>query len=245
LPPALDGALAIVAGDTRTVTLVSQVKDSRSVKLRASLQSDGAANVKVTEKVTGWPAVEWTELLDRIGKDREKLRQEFEQRWLGQQFPGAQLDDLSVDTVKGGTQVTYAFKLPGMATRRGDLLQLRPSFFQSQPGRRFGTEPERQTTLMLGYDVPLDLDAEVLLPAGARVIDLGRNGEVKVGGATFVEERTFSTPAGGPARLMLRRQSRLPLMRIEPARYSDVAGKLRAVDPVEQSEVRIAVGGKE
>jgi tetratricopeptide (TPR) repeat protein len=245
LPPALDGASAIVAGDTRTVTLASQVKDSRSVKLRGVLESDGAAKVKVTEKVTGWPAVEWTELLDRVGKDREKLRQEFEQRWLGQQFPGAQLDDLSVDMVRGGTEVAYSFKLPGMATRRGDLLQLRPSFFQSQPGRRFGTEPERKTTLMLGYDVPVDLDVEVLLPAGAKVIDLGRNGEVKVGGATFVEERTSSTPADGRARLVLRRQSRLPLMRIEPARYAEVAGKLRAVDPVEQSEIRITVGKNE
>jgi cellulose synthase operon protein C len=245
LPPGLVGALAIVAGDTQTVTLVSQLKDSRSVKLRAALQSDGAAKVDVTERLAGWPAVEWMELLDRVGKDREKLRQEFEQRWLGQQFPGAQLDDLSVDTVAGGTRVSYSFKLPGMATRRGSLLQLRPSFFQSQPGRRFGTEPERKTTLMLGYDVPVDLDAEIFLPPGARVVDLGRNGDVRVGGATFLEERTSSSPPDGPARLIIRRQSRLPLMRIEPSRYADVASKLRAVDPVEQSEIRIAVGGHE
>lgn len=245
LPPALDGALAIVAGDTQTVVLVSKVKDSRNVKLRAALQSDGAAKVNVTEKVTGWPAVEWTELLDRVGKDREKLRQEFEQRWLGQQFPGAQLDELSVDTAGGGMQIVYSFKLPGMARRRGGILHMRPSFFQSQPGRRFGTEPDRKTTLMLGYDVPVDLDAEILLPPGAKVVDLGRNGDVKVGGATFVEERTSLAPPDGQARLLLRRQTRLPLMRVEPSRYADVAGKLRAVDPVEQSEIRIAVGGDE
>lgn len=244
LPPALNGALAIVAGDTQTVTLTSQVKDSRTVKLRAALQSDGAAQVNVSENVTGWPAVEWTELLDRTGKDRDKLRQEFEQRWLGQQFPGAQLDSLSVDTVKGGIQVVYAFKLPGMASRRGNLLQLRPSFFQSQPGRRFGTEAERKTTLMLGYDVPVDLDAEILLPPGAKVVDLGRNGDVKVGDAVFVEERTSSSRADGVTRLILRRHSRLPLMRIEPARYAEIAGKLRAVDPVEQSEISIALGGE-
>lgn len=241
LPPALNGTKAIVLGDTQAVTTSSQVKDSRSVRLRARLQSDGAAKVSVVEKVTGWPVVEWTELLDRTGRDRDKLRQEFEQRWLGQQFPGAQLDSLSVDTAEGSTQVSYVFKLPGMASRRGKLLQLRPSFFQSQPGRRFGTEPERKTALMLGFDVPVDLDAEILLPAGAKVLDLGRNGDVKVGGAAFIEERTSSSLPDGTTRLILRRQSRLPLMRIEPARYAEVAGKLRAVDPVEQSEIRIAL----
>jgi len=244
LPPVLSGALAIVAGGTQALTTVSQVKDGRVVKLRATLQSDGTAKVNVVESVTGWPVVEWTELLDRTGKDRDKLRQEFEQRWLGQQFPGAQLDSLSVDAVKDGLQVSYAFKLPGMAIRRGNLLQLRPSFFQSQPGRRFGTEPDRKTALMVGFDVPIDLDAEILLPSGAKVLDLGRNGDVKVGGAVFVEERTSSSLPDGTARLILRRQSRLPLMRIEPARYAEVASKLRAVDPVEQSEIRISVVGE-
>jgi hypothetical protein len=33
-------------------------------------------------------------------------------------------------------------------------------------------------------------------------------------------------------------------MRVEPARYAEVASKLRAVDPVEQSEIRISVVGE-
>ena len=45
----------------------------------------------------------------------------------------------------------------------------------AQPGRRFGTEPRRKTTLMLGYDIPLDLDAEIALPSGAKVIDVGKH----------------------------------------------------------------------
>ena len=244
LLPASSGAKAIVAGDSQVVTAVSQVKDSRNVTLRAQLQSDGGATVTVLEKLSGWPSVEWTEILDRTGKDRAKLRQEFEQRWLGQQFPGAQLDSLSVDVGDAGTKVNYAFKLAGMATRQGNLLHLRPSFFQSQQGRRFGTEPERKTTLMLGFDVPIDLDAEIVLPAGAKVVDLGRGGDVKLGDAAFLEERAVASLPDGTSKITLRRHFRLPLMRVEPADYPDVAAKLRAVDPVEQGEVQIALQAK-
>jgi hypothetical protein len=42
----------------------------------------------------------------------------------------------------------------------------------------------------------------------------------------------------------LRRQSRLPIMRVLPGDYQNVAAKLRAVDPVEQGEIRIAVPSK-
>jgi tetratricopeptide (TPR) repeat protein len=241
LPPALNGAKAIVAGDSATVSTVSGVKNGRNVKLRAELQPDGGAKVDVVEDLSGWPAVEWYELLDHMGKDRQKLRQEFEQRWLGQQFPGAQLDTLSVDTADGAAKVSYSFTLSGMARRQGSVLELRPSFFQSQPGRRFGTEPQRKTALMLGFDIPVDLDAEIVLPAGAKVLDVGRSNSVSVGDATFAEARSSVSLPDGRSKLVLRRNSRLPLMRVEPSEYADIAAKLRAVDPVEQGEVRIGL----
>jgi len=243
LPPALSGAKAVVAGEAQVVTTASGVKDGRAIALRAKLDKDGAANVSVVEKVVGWPAVEWHELVDSTGKDGAKLRQEFEQRWLGQYFPGAQLDTLSVEQGETGTKVSYGFRWSGMASLEGHVLHLRPSFFQSQPGRRYGTEPVRKTTLLLGFDVPVDLDAEITLPPGTKVIDLGKSGEIKVGSAFFLESRTTESTPDGSIKLTLRRQSRLPLTRVEPANYAEVASRLRAVDPVEQSEIRIAVGG--
>jgi hypothetical protein len=197
--------------------------------------------VSVVEKLSGWPAVEWSELLDRVGKDRVKLRQEFEERWLGQHFPGAQLGTLSVEPGEAATEVRYTFKLPGMATRQRRVLHLRPSFFQSQPGRRFGTESKRKTTLLAGFDIPLDLDAEFVLPSGAKVIDLGQSVEVKVGPVLFREERATEPMPDGKSKLAVRRRWRLPLMRVEPARYAEVAAKLRAVDAAEQGEIRIEV----
>ena len=243
LLPGLDGAPAVVVGTQHMVKVVSGVKDSRSVTLRARLESDGGAKVAVTEQLSGWPAVEWSELLDRAGKDRSKLRQDFEQHWLGQQFPGAQLDDLSVEPGEGGagTRVSYTFRSARMASRQGGVLRLRPEFFQAQPGRRFGTEPRRKTTLMLGYDIPLDLDAEIALPSGAKVIDIGQGGDVSTGGARFFEKRQVNDAQDGSRSISLRRQSRLPITRVLPSDYQGVAAKLRAVDPVEQGEIRIAV----
>ena len=246
LLPGFDGAPAVVVGTHQVVKAVSGVKDSRSVTLRARLESDGGAKVAVTEQLSGWPAVEWTELLDRAGKDRTKLRQDFEQHWLGQHFPGAELDTLTVEPGDDGigTRVSYTFKSARMAARQGGVLRLHPVFFQAQPGRRFGTEPQRRTALMLGYDVPLDLDAEIALPSGAKVIDVGQGGEVTAGGAHFFEKRQVTAAGDSSVSIILRRQSRLPIMRVLPGEYQDVAAKLRAVDPVEQGEIRIAVPGK-
>jgi hypothetical protein len=246
LLPGFDGAPAVVVGTPKRVMAVSGVKDSRSVTLRARLAADGGAKVAVTEQLSGWPSVEWTELLDRAGKDRSKLRQDFEQNWLGHQFPGAQLDKLSVEPGEdgAGTRVSYTFRSARMAARQEGMLHLRPGFFQAQPGRRFGTEPQRKTTLMLGYDIPLDLDAEIALPSGAKVMDVGQGGDVTTGGARFLEKRQVNDAGNGLLTVSLRRQSRLPIMRVLPGNYQDVAARLRAVDPVEQGEIRIAVPAK-
>jgi tetratricopeptide (TPR) repeat protein len=242
VPPGLDGAPAIVAGTGQRVPVASTVSDSRQVSLRAQLAADGSAHIAVTEEISGWPAVEWRELLDRAGKDRSKLRQGFEQHWLGHHFPGAQLEHLRVDGGADGsrTLVQYTFAVERFADRQGHELHLRPSFFRAQPGRRYGTEPERKTTLGLGPDVDLDLEAALVLPAAAKAVDVGQGGAVNAGGARFIEERRASSE-GGVTTIRLRRLSRLPLLRVSPGDYPRVAALLRRVDPLEQGEIRITL----
>jgi hypothetical protein len=131
-----------------------------------------------------------------------------------------------------------------MATRTGNVLWLRPSFFLAQPGRRYFTESQRRTSLQLGYDVPLLLEADIELPAGAQVIDLGASGTITAGEARFSEERLVQVDgsrgnAPGAAHLLLRRRWQLPLSRVLPADYDDVASNLRQVDPLEQGEIRV------
>jgi len=245
LPPGLAGAPGFVVGDDALALAVGVVPDGRHVLMRIRLSADGSAATNVTEDLSGWPALEWNEVMERAGRDRTKLRQEFEQRWLSQQFPGAVLDQLSLqEGPSGGRRVSYSLTSPRMATRTGNILWLRPGFFLAQPGRRYLTESQRRTSLQLGYDVPLLLEADIELPPGAQVIDLGASGSVTAGEARFSEERLVQVEASrgdapGAAHLLLRRRWQLPLTRVLPADYQELASNLRQVDPLEQGEIRV------
>jgi len=245
LPPGLAGAPGFALGDDALTIARGAVPDGRHVVMKMRLAADGSATTTVTEDLSGWPSLEWSEALERAGRDRTKLRQEFEQRWLSQQFPGAVLDELSVREGPAGSRtVRYTLNDPRMATRTGNVLWLRPSFFLSQPGRRYFTEAQRRTPLQLGYDVPLLLEAEIELPAGAQVIELGPSGSIAAGDARFSEERqvqaeALSADPRGTVRLLLRRRWQLPFSRILPADYDEMAANLRQVDPLEQGEIRV------
>ena len=245
LPPALAGAPGFAVGDDALVIARSAMPDGRRVLMKMRLAADGSAAASVTEDLSGWPALEWGEVVERTGQDRTKLRQEFEQRWLSQQFPGASLGELSVQEGQAaGRVISYTLTSPRMATRTGNVLWLRPGFFLSQPGRRYFAESQRRTPLQLGYDVPLLLEADIELPAGSQVIDLGSSGSITAGGALFSEERQVQVdgPRGSSpsaAHLLLRRRWQLPLARALPADYDELASNLRQVDPLEQGEIRV------
>jgi hypothetical protein len=247
LPPALESAPAITPGPPAPLTRVHSAEpDRRSVRLAARLGPDGEATAEVTEELRGWPAIEWVEMVDRAGEDKAKLRQDFEQHWLSQNFPGAILGTLDVDLRDGGLGgaiVRYTFTHPELASRDGGVLKLAPTFFRAQPGHRYAAEARRRTTLQLGFDVPLELEARLTLPPGARLLDAGDSGSVAAGpgGAVrFAERRETEGGARDPV-VVLRRETRLPLVRVAPADYPAVAAQLRRVDPLEQSEIRLSV----
>jgi tetratricopeptide (TPR) repeat protein len=249
LPPSLDGAKTLsVDGGRFGVARSGGAPDQRTVDMTIHLDERGGGKALATEELTGWPALEWAELMDRFGSDKIKMRQDFEQRWLGVQFPGARLDDLQVELVplpaEGRVRVRYSFVSPQLGVRSDQEIKLSPTFFRSQPGRRFATEPRRSTTLMLGFDVPVRMTATVVLPSAARVIEpatppagvIARKGAYR-----FLEERT--SPPGSPEVLLLHRESALPLTRVSPAEYAGVAADLRRVDGLEQQEIRIRLHG--
>jgi hypothetical protein len=274
-------------------------RDRREVELAVHLDARGAGTADVTEQLLGWPALEWAELLDRMGGDREKIRQDFEQRWLGVQFGGAVLEDLTIDvygqdghlvshrafpagpgsgTVTGKApgplpsqagpysaarvRLVYTFTSPRMATVANGELRIQPTFFRSQPGRRYASEPGRETTLIMGPEFPFELRARIDFPAGARIEGLdGLEGGAQApaadsqsvisrpGGYEFAEQRSSEAGAEGPGqapaghlgadRLVLRRRASIPILRISPADYPRVAAQLRQVDSTEQREIRV------
>jgi hypothetical protein len=222
------------------------------------LDEQGGGVAVATEELAGWPALEWAELLERFGADRARLRQDFEQRWLGLQFPGARLRDLEIELPKsqagalGTARVRYSFSSARLAVPTGrsaagaDEMRIAPTFFRSQPGRRFAAEPQRATALMLGFDVPTRMTATVELPGAARIDEASLRKDVvitRAGGYRFLEDRRLrSRGADHPNVLVLRRESDLPIMRVSPAEYADVAADLRRVDGAEQEEIRIRLG---
>jgi hypothetical protein len=245
LSPELAGAPGFVMGDDGLMLARSAVRDERQVTMKMQMDKTGGATVSVTEALTGWPAIEWNELLQRVGRDRSKLRQEFEQRWLSQHFPGAELGELDTqETPEGGRQISYTLSNSRMAIADGGGLWLVPTFFLAQPGRRYFTEPQRRTPLQLGFEPPLVLEADIQLPPGGRVLDLGSSGILDAGGVHFSEARMFQVEASqgqssAGAHVYLRRRWALPLARIQPDHYSEIAQKLRQVDAFEKSALRI------
>jgi hypothetical protein len=149
-------------------------------------------------------------------------------------------------------RLRYSFSSARLALKRDRELRFLPTFFRSQPGRRYATEPRRGTTLMTGFEVPLVLRARVELPDGARLVEpqrggsgpaLPRGGEVaRRGGYRFFEDRRLESRAGSAPVLLLRREARLPIMRVPLQDYAAVADQLRRVDAMEQEEVRIGIG---
>jgi tetratricopeptide (TPR) repeat protein len=261
LPPGLDGArmLRLPDGGFGFARKIA-AQDRRTVDMTIRLDEQGGGVAVATEELAGWPALEWAELVERFGADRARLRQDFEQRWLGVQFPGARLRELEIDVPKsrsgelGTARVRYSFSSARLAVPTGrsstgagaDEMRIAPTFFRSQPGRRFAAEPQRATALMLGFDVPMRVTATVELPRAARIDEASVRRDVviaRAGGYRFVEDRQLhSDGSGRPSVLVLRRESELPIMRVSPAEYADVAADLRRVDGAEQEEIRIRLG---
>jgi tetratricopeptide (TPR) repeat protein len=257
LPPSLDGARTLALSDGAFgVARSTGAADHRSVDVTIRLDEQGGGVAVATEELTGWPALEWAELVERFGADRARLRQDFEQRWLGVQFPGARLRDLDVDVARsprpgeapraGVARVRYSFVSPQLAVRSDHEMRLLPTFFRSQPGRRFATEPRRSTTLVLGFDVPFHLTATLELPRAADLVEPEEGAARRVerkGAYRFVEERRMRPGGPGGEVLVLTRDATLPLSRVPPAEYAGVAADLRRVDGLEQREIRIRLRG--
>ena len=97
LSPGIDGGPVLELATATFQIAHGGTRDGRDVALTVRLADDGQATGQVVETVRGWPALEWAEVVDRFGADETKLRQDFEQRWLGVHFPGAALKDLRVE----------------------------------------------------------------------------------------------------------------------------------------------------
>ena len=70
LPPSLDGARTLSLATARFgVARSAGATDQRTVDMTIRLDEQGGGRRVATEELTGWPALEWAELVDRFGAD--------------------------------------------------------------------------------------------------------------------------------------------------------------------------------
>ncbi len=248
VPSELDGARALRMPAGEPLVSTSLIADRRQVEMRIAVAPDGSATIWAKEKLVGGPAVEWAEALRQLGPDVDKRRRRFEEAYLAYHFPGADLQDVRFDVQAEAVLLEYMLTVERFATPTQTGLVIEPRFFLSQPGRRFSSESQRSTTLLMGPDVPLELTAAIEWPAGYRVAESGEGLAAEpLGplGPRFVERRTVERSGDDkPARVVIRRDHRVPLMRVGPDRYKTLGAALRRVDVAEQAVIRVIQSSK-
>lgn len=209
------------------------LRDQRRLALTMKLSADGSGEVTVRETLTGWPALEWREQVENIAE--EKLRQQIEQRALGFYFPGASLLDLKYGPMDNDTAeltVEYRFRAPRLGRSRrsaGGTELVLPAPYPLLLGRSYLSMARRRTPLMLHYALPTVLDAQIDLPAGARVAQLAAPLQL-----TDFGQFTQKVTAQGE-RLLLHTETSLPLTRLLPDRYPRFAEFATRIDAAEEA----------
>jgi transglutaminase-like putative cysteine protease len=242
LAPRLDGALALLvdSGGSEIARGNGRDPDLRDVTVKLRLDAQGQAAGDVIETLRGWPAIEWASFAKQTADDPAKRRQEFEQRWLGQQFPGARLGGLAIDVdPRRPGEARLRYNLSGLPLGNGGEGRIPPSFFRVAAGRRYANLKARRTDLQVGPEVPMHMVARITLPAGTKVSDVGRSGKVEQGPISFSEDRRVLPGSAdtGPT-VELTRSARLPLLRVPPAAYQKLAPALRRMDALERAEIQ-------
>jgi hypothetical protein len=224
-------ALRLEAGDPIAVDVAARSSDRREVELDAKLDAHGSAEVRVVERLTGWPALEWREAIEQIAPDR--LRAQFEQQTLGYYFPGAALASLKwtgMEQRDGELIVEYNFTHPSFARRVESRLVV-PAPYAAMLGRRYVQVATRRTPLQLDPVAPTHLRAHVTLPEGSKVIAPPAVA-LEIAGARFKQAASASDGA-----LVLDAQFEMKPTRVAPAGYSAF---VEFVDRVDRAEARAA-----
>jgi tetratricopeptide (TPR) repeat protein len=238
IAPLLDGATAFsvepaASAADRTRIAAGRRDERRTVTLDVALRADGSADVTGDEELRGFAAAAWREALAELPAD--KIREEFEQRWLGFYFPGLHLDRLDVSPLAASVpplRIRYRLWAPQVARAQGDGLRVRLGFFAAMLGREYVGVADRRLPLEVDERADTRLRARVNVPAGRRVAALpgdvaldtpfGRyRRRVRLDGSTIVVERELRiepqrvAPSDYPA--FVRFASRVDALDDEPA----------------------------
>jgi len=231
LPPALRGASAVpvdpsVPAQARGRVGQGEGRERRTLTLDVGLRLDGSASIGGVEKLEGFIAAAWREALAQVSPER--VREEFEQRWLGFFFPGLELSRLDIADlakVERPLGVTYRFDAPQVGRPQESELRVRLGFFPALMGREYVGVSARLGPLEVDEPIDTVLRARVAVPRELRVESLPREAKLdspfgryhrraRLDGASIVVERELS----------------VPLQRVAPRNYQAFVRFASAVD---------------
>jgi tetratricopeptide (TPR) repeat protein len=245
VPPVLAGmdglviASGVRRGDDRVAERVTVAErslddDLRTVEVDVELGRDGNARVSVVETMRGATAVLWREQLEGIPE--AELRSRFESAYVARLIPGARLRRLTIAGRENPAQplvFRYEAEVESLArpSRGGWVV---PPIYPAMLGPQYAPVASRTTTQLLATGLALDIAVRIRVPEGAALTSVPEEASFEALGASATLRVERSDDA-----VSVERRFRLPRMRIEPARYGELARFCRSADEAEASEIRI------
>jgi len=241
IPPLLRGQDGLVlrrGAPSITVPSGASGADRRSIEVAAQLRSDGAASVEVTETFRGAGAIAWRRDLETI--PGAVLEQRFEEAYVARLVPGASLSSLRITGREDPEEplvFRYVFDVGAFGRPEGGVWVV-PGIFPTRLSPVYAQAGERSLPQIVAPPIDLDVQIRVTWPTGATA-------------SRLPQQFALRGPNGASARMTvdaderavtLRRRVLLPLMRVAPARYPQLAAFCRAVDEAEAQELAVTPG---
>lgn len=209
----------------KTTTPKHSERPSKTVKLKATLDDEGALSGEGEELYVGYEAAQLSEALEQLSP--EQRRQALEQA-LSRMFGGADLESVDVDTKKdeGGAQVKvkYAFKAGRFGRREGPgTMVLGALTFPWNLGRRYLVLGQRVTPLFIEASESTKASVTLTVPEGWRLKEPLSEAKAQCPWGHFVRKESQQgrvITVEEEARLV---QSRVPVKEYE--RFGQFAGE--------------------
>jgi hypothetical protein len=175
LSPVLRGAVALRLAPGRPLGRIPRSGggvDRRRISIQVKVHATGKAQGLVVERIEGLVAQQWRQALRRI--HRSRLREFFEQEYLGVHFPGASLGQLRFEAAKRPEDpliLRFSFSSSGLCRADGERghLRCKTGLFAPRLKRRYVRLARRRFPLQPGFHPELDLSLEVTPPAGFQI----------------------------------------------------------------------------
>lgn len=236
VPPALRSQDAIMLTETADIVRVrdaAEGEDRRKTVMDVHLSSDGSAVFDVVEQFAGAEAAGWREGLE--GTAPAELERRFEENYIAALVPGAQMRSLKISGREAGAAnlvLQYSFSVAQLGRRTGQGWAI-PAITPARLAARFATVATRSTTELLNPALDTDLTIMLHVPAGTPAPRFRSAHELRGPGPTQFSMRT----TWQPEILTIHRTVRVPMVRIAPDAYSQLADFCQQADVAEGGEI--------